>query len=185
MLTILPPNEKTWPYLYKSDARYLAGELVQVRVTRKGFEPEYAPLATAEWRIEHAPAWLTMETILAHDDWSCLFAFQEGKFVGQAVSRPALYGLCELMDIRVDATERRKGIGSELVAACGDWARKKGLKGIRAEVSDQNPVACQFFQNGGFALGGVDKLKRHADPGQVRKLAALRDSVLSFYRFFE
>ena len=185
MLTILSPNENTWAHLHKSDARYLAGELVQVRVTRKGFLPEYAPLPTAAWRSCPPPARLTREYILAHPHWACFFAFLDGQFAGQLIARPGGSPLCELLDIRVDATLRRQGIGTELLNTCEAWARKKSLQGIRTEVSDQNPVACQFFQNSGFALGGVDKLQHYADPGQAHKPAALRDSVLFFYRFWD
>ena len=184
MLMILPPNEKTWANLHQSDARYLAGELVQIRVTRKGFQPEYTPLSVAEWRVCRFPAWVTQEEILAHNDWACFFAFLDEQFVGQTVLRKAAYGLCELLDIRVDASARRQGIGSELMNACEDWAKKKLCKGICAAVSDQNPVACQFFQNSRFLLGGVDKLRHYADPELAQKPAALRDSALSFYRFF-
>lgn len=184
MLAILPQNKKTLHYLNTSDARYLAGERVRVGVTRKGFQPEYTPLSTAEWRVCRTPAWLTQKAILAHDDWACFFAFQDEKFVGQLVARPAMYSLCKLLDIRVDASARRQGVGGELLNACVDWAGKKELKGILAETSDQNPVVCQFLQSSRFLLGGVDKLRHYADPEQAGTTAALRDSVLSFYRFF-
>lgn len=184
MLTILPLSENTIAHLNTVDARYLAGELVQVRVTRKGFLPEYTPLTTAEWRQWPTPPGVTQEAALRHDDLACFFAFQEERFVGQLVMRPAAYGLCSLMDLRVDATCRRQGIGSELMSACADWAEKKKLKGIWAEITDQNPVACQFLQSSGFSLGGVDKLRHFADPAQANRPAALRDSVLAFYHFF-
>ncbi len=184
MFTILPPNEQTWQHLNQSDARYLAGEWVQVRVNRRGFQLEYTPLSTAEWRSWPTPAWLTRETLASHADWVCFFAFQAEKLMGQLVAKPASYRLCELVDLRVDASARRQGVGKELITACLDWAGKRALKGICAEVSDRNPVACQFLESSGFELGGVDKLKRRADPEQESTPAPLRDSALSFYRFF-
>ena len=184
MLTILPPNEKTWDCLYQCDSRYLVGEMVQVRVTRKGFQPEYLPLPKAEWQEWQSPVWLTKEEIIGHDNWACFFAFWQEKFAGQVIVRPTYYGICELLDIRVNAADRRQGIATELMSACESWAEKRGLHGIVAEVSDQNPVACQFFQNSRFALGGVDKLRHYADPAQAEKPAAMRASTLSFYRFF-
>ena len=185
MLTILPPTAATWKCLHQSDARYLAGELVQVRVTRKGFQPEYAPLSKAEWRVCRARTGLTRERMEKHAEWACFFAFQDGRFVGQVILRQSAYQLCELLDIRVDVADRRQGIGTQLLIAGEDWARKRQMKGIVAEASDQNPVACQFFQNRRFVLGGVDKLRHYADLRQADKPAALRDSVLSFYYFFD
>ena len=185
MLTILPPNEETIERLNQPDARFLAGEMVQVRVTRKGFLPEYIPLGTAQWRQHPVSPLVTRETLRQHDDWACFFAFLEDRFVGQLAAAPEEFGLCKLLDIRVDSSHRRQGVGTGLLNACVDWALKKGRKGVAAEVSDENPVACQFFQSQGFTLGGVDKLRHFADPRQAEKPAALRDSVLTFYRFFD
>ncbi len=184
MLTIQPPNENTISHLNQTDARFLAGELVQIRVTRKGFLPEYLPLPTAEWRQSPPSALVTEKALKQHGEWACFFAFLDGKFVGQLVAEPAEYGLCRLLDLRVDASHRREGIGTALLNACIDWATQQGLKGILAESSDENPVACQFFQNSRFTLGGVDKLRHYADPLQAGRAAMLRDSVLMFYRFF-
>ena len=184
MLTILPPNEETMGRLNQLDGRFLAGEVVQVRVTRKGFLPEYVPLATAQWRQCLVSPLVTREAVKQHDDWACFFAFLEKRFVGQLVAMPEEAGLCKLLDIRVDAAHRRQGVGTGLLNACVDWALRKGRKGVAAEVSDENPVACQFFQSRGFTLGGVDKLRRFADPRQADRPAALRESILTFYRFF-
>ncbi len=183
MLTILPPNENTISQLNQVDARYLAGELIQVRVTRKGFVPEYTPLNTAEWR--QWPVWtnITVENVLAHKSWACFFAFLEERFVGQLVAAPAQYALCRMLDLRVDASVRRQGVGTELLNACMDWAGRKKMKGLWVDIDDQNPVACQFLQRSQFSLGGVDKLRHFADPAQADRPAAMRDSVLSFYRF--
>lgn len=184
MLTIAPPNENTISQLNQLDARYLAGELIQVRVTRKGFIPEYTPLTTAQWRPWPVVPEVQPESLAAHGKWACFLAFQDGKFVGQIVGAPSKYGLCRLIDLRVDASVRRQGIGTELLNTFMDWAQRKKLQGIWVEGSDQNPVACQFLQNREFILGGVDKLRHYVDPAQKDRPAALRDSVLSFYRFF-
>ncbi len=184
MLTILPSNEETLAQLNQVDARFLAGELVQVRVTRKGFLPEYMPLGTAEWRQWPHPAGVTQEALKQHDDWACFFAYVDGKPVGQAVAQPSPYGLCCLADLRVDVAHRRQSVATELLNACMDWAGHKGFLGMMAETGDENPVACQFLQSRGFSLGGVDKLRRHADPSQAGKPAALRGSLLTFYRFW-
>lgn len=184
MLTIVPATEQTAAHLGKLDARSLAGELVQVRVTRKGFVPEYAPLATAEWRQWEPAVAITSQTLQRHADWACLLAFLDDRFVGQAAARQDGYGLCKLMDLQVDVSARRQGIGSELLSACMDWAVQKRLKGLWMEMTDQNPAACQFLQSCEFVLGGVDKLRHYADPKLSKVPAAMRESVLAFYKFF-
>lgn len=184
MFTVLPAQPGRVGCLHQVDARFLAGDLVQVRVTRKGFLPEYVPLPIAEWRQWPPPEGITQEAVEANPHWAFYLALQQERCLGQLIAAPGAYGLCTLLDLRVDAAARRQGIATELLRACEDWARTKQLKGILAEASDQNPVACQFLESFGFVLGGVDKLRHHMDPAQANRPAALRESVLLFYYFF-
>lgn len=184
-MIILPLSEDNAPLLYQLDARYLAGELVTVRVSRSGFQPEYAPLPTAEWRSWRPAERLTAEELLRREDCACYLAMMESACAGEIVLRLARHRLCEIVALAVDSRVRRQGVATELLKAGMAWAAQKRCKGFFGEASDLNPVACQFFQNSGFTLGGVDKLRHVADPEQAMKPLALRDSVLTFYRFFE
>ncbi len=183
MLTIRPLAPANRACLNQFDTRYLAGERVQVRVTRTGFVPEYVPLSTAEWRALDLSRAFDAEKLLSDDKAACFLAFDEGKCVGQCVAHIVPHRLCDLWDVRVDSQRRRQGVGTELIEACLSWAGRKGRAGLRVETTDENPVMCQFLQSCGFTLGGVDKLWHRADLSQRARPAALRESVLTFYRF--
>lgn len=154
MLTIRPLTAENADCLNRADTRYLAGDVVQVRVTRKGFVPEYAPIANAAWRDYQPPR--TLQRLLLSDavPHACFFAFWEEQFAGQAVAAVSQHALAELMDIQVDAKLRRHSIGSALTDACIDWAQGRRCHGLFAQTTDQNPVSCQFFDHTGFQLGG-------------------------------
>lgn len=183
MLTIVPLRPDNQNHLNQADARFLAGERVQLRVTRMGFLTDYAPLPTAEWRtLKPFPA--DPERLLADPKAGCFLAFVDGQPAGQGIVRLGAHQLCELIDLRVDSRFRRQGAGTQLVLTCAQWAQAKGRAGLRAELTDGQPVACQFLERVGFTLGGVDRLWHAALPEQRQLVPAMRESVLVFYKFF-
>ena len=184
MLSILPLDETNRACLNQADTRFLAGDRVQLRVTRKGFTLEYVPLPNAEWRTLRTTRILDANTLLADEKAACFLAFLDGQYAGQAVTRLAGHRLCELMDLRVDSRCRRQGVGTELLKTCVAWTEQRRRAGLRAETSDESPVACQFLESCGFALGGVDRLWHNADPWQQERVPGMRETVLTFYRFF-
>ena len=183
MLTIMPLSEQNLGKYNGMDARFLAGDRVQLRVTRKGFDPEYVPLPIAEWRALK-PCPIDAQKLLDDPKAACFLAFVDGQCAGQCVVRLGAYRLCEVLDIRTDSRFRRQGVATQLMNACVDWAQRAGRAGLRAETSDEHPVACQFFERIGFALGGVDRLWHSALPEQAKRMPTMRESVLVFYRFF-
>ena len=183
MITIMPLSLENQREFNRVDARFLAGDRVQLRITRKGFELEYAPLSVAEWRlVKSFPA--EPVSLMQVEDAICYLAFVDGRCAGQSVMRLTANHLCELQDIRTDIRYRRQRIASELLNACVDWARSRNRPGLYAEASDAQPVACQFFESRGMVLGGVDRLRHAAESDQVRRLPAMRDSALFFYKLF-
>lgn len=183
MLAILPLSPENQKHFNQADTRFLAGERVQLRVTRMGFLTDYAPLPTAEWRtLKPFPA--EAAQLLEDTRAACFMAFVDGQFAGQSIVRLGAHRLCELLDFRTDSRFRRQGAGTQLLAACAAWAQARGRAGLRAEVTDEQPVACQFLERIGFTLGGVDKLWHNALPGQQQRVSAMRESVLIFYKFF-
>lgn len=183
MLTIIPLSVENQAYLNRPDARFLAGERVQLRFTRKGFLPEYVPLSVAEWRT--SPSFpVAAERLIGDPDHHCCFAVLDGRCVGQFIARKGSHALCELLDIRTDSRHRRQGIATAMLNAVVEWASAQQLAGIRAETTDDCPGACQFFERCGFVLGGVDMLWHARDPEQQSKVPAMRESVLTFYQFF-
>ena len=183
MLTIRPLSPDNLTCLNQPDARFLAGDRIQLRFTRKGFLPEYAPLPSAEWRtVRSFP--MTAEALLADTNAVTYFAFSQDRCVGQCVAKKGAYRLCDLLDIRTDSRHRRQGVATALLNAAEAWAAAQGLCGIRAETTDDRPASCQFFERTGFTLGGVDMLLRRCDPAQADRAPAMRESVLVFYKFF-
>ena len=183
MLTILPLNEGNCGKFNQVDARFLAGERVLLRVTHKGFALEYAPLPIAEWRTP-TPFPADTTKLMAEPKAACYLAFVDGQCAGQSVIRLGAHQLCDLVDIRTDSRFRRQGVATQLVNACVEWALRAGRAGIRVETTDEQPVACQFFEKSGFTLGGVDRLWHAALPEQAKRVPATRESVLAFYKFF-
>ena len=183
MLTIRPLASDNADCFNRADTRYLAGELVQIRVTRKGFVPDYVPVSSATWQTYQPPRSLQRLLTSGSVPHECFFAFLDDQFAGQAVVAKASHGLAELIDLQVDVKLRRQSIASSLLDACVDWAQKQRCHGLLAQTTDFNPVACQFFDHSSFQLGGVDKLRYWADDGGGL-VPSMRPSALTFYRFF-
>ena len=183
MLTIVPMNAENQRYLNQVDARFLAGSRVQLKVTRLGFLTDYVPIPTAEWRSVK-PYTPEGESWLSDPSLACYLAFVDGTLAGQSVVCKGQNRLCDVLDIRTDSRFRRQGVGMQLIHTCIEWAQRKGFAGMRAELTDELPLACQFMEGIGFTLGGVDKLLHAAQPDQQRRVPATRETVLAFYRFF-
>ena len=184
MLSIKPLDESNRAYLNQADTRFLAGDRVLLRVARRGFAPEYVPLPNAEWRTLQTTRVLDADTLLADAKAACYLAFVDDQYAGQCAVRLAAHRLVELLDVRVDTRFRRQRVGTELLKYCAFWTQEHHRAGIRAEASDESPVACQFFEHCGYELGGVDKLWHNADPWQAERVPAMRETVLTFYKFF-
>ena len=183
MLTILPLTRDNQAQLHQVDARFLAGDRVQLRCARRGFLADYEPIQVAQWRTV-PPCRDTAEQLLDNPDSVCYFAMFDNRLSGQCIARRAEHSLCELADLRVDSHARRKGVASALLDACVDWARSKACAGLFAATTDEQTAACQFFSHKGFVLGGVDLLRLNADPAQAHRPPTMRESTLLFYKFF-
>ncbi len=55
----------------------------------------------------------------------------------------------------VDSTERRKGIGSELIDAVIHWAHENDFRKILLDVADENSAAIFLYESKGFTRTGV------------------------------
>lgn len=65
------------------------------------------------------------------------------------------YALIE--DFAVDRGARGTGVGIRLMDRAVEWARQRGLPGLRLETQTNNVPACRFYKRYGFVLGGYDK----------------------------
>lgn len=185
MLQIIPLSKENMLQYNTVDRRYLSGELAMVKINRTGFGLTYTPMAEAKWRQDSPSHYLPAEEMIRRKDMVCYLAFTQGKCVGQITLVENWNRRGMIWEMAVDLQHRRKGIGTELLRACEDWAKSKKLYGLMTEVSDGNPAACQFFNKTGFVLGGVDQMLYHSLPSEQKKAPQLRDTALSFYNDFE
>ena len=93
--------------------------------------------------------------------WTLLAAFDGARRVGGAVviiDDPTIdllrdcRGCALLWDLRVAPGERRRGIGSALLLAAEDVARRRGARAFRVETQQVNVPACRLYQRHGFRL---------------------------------
>jgi Acetyltransferases len=184
MLNILPMKSGMEGHYNQIDNRYLAGEVVSLKVGQTGFSLTYRPIAKAQWRQASPDERFAPEDLISSRDSVCYFAFENEQLVGQIVVFENFNSLAMIQNICVEARLRRQGIGKALMDTATDWAKRHGQKGLMLETRDSNPIACQFFESMGFTLGGLDQLLYTAMPEQQDRPRALRDSALFFYKLF-
>jgi RimJ/RimL family protein N-acetyltransferase len=85
--------------------------------------------------------------------------------------QPKLAHVGTIWGVYVREAFRGRGIGEALVRACIDWARGKGLAGLRLSVVDGNKAALRCYERCGFVPYGVE-------PIAVRWEGRLYDEVL-------
>lgn len=70
---------------------------------------------------------------------------ETAKLAGVAPRRYAF-----LMDICVDEKLRGQGVGSALLAACEEWARRRGLEYLELNVLEANEAARRLYERTGY-----------------------------------
>jgi ribosomal-protein-alanine acetyltransferase len=78
---------------------------------------------------------------------------EAARFCGFLVAR-AVAGEVELLNMAVDAVDRRKGLGSKLLAAAAKEVAWRQAKRIHLEVRESNQVAISFYGRHGFRKSG-------------------------------
>ena len=160
----------------------LAGDEVTVRIGRSGFSLSYSPAPRAEWRV-FPPAEETGLYLQLAGETSVIYAaYQQQRLAGVAAVTVSERGWGRLLDLRVDVHQRRAGVGTALLAACDEFARRKGMGGLWAAVPDTNPVMCQFLEHSGFGVQGLDRMALALTAEERRKPMQQRACMLHFYR---
>lgn len=72
-------------------------------------------------------------------------------------------GTFHLLSLAVDGDCRRRGVGSRLLAASLERARRRGCRRCRLEVRRTNEAALQMYRKSGFTLEGVRR-RFYTDP---------------------
>ncbi len=85
-------------------------------------------------------------------------------------------GSLRMFALDVGAVFRSQGIGTALIKAVENEARRKGLKSVNLEVALQNPDALRLYERLGYRRTGervVDRWTRLADDGDVDQVEDL------------
>jgi ribosomal-protein-alanine N-acetyltransferase len=98
-------------------------------------------------------------------------AENNGNIAGFAAVQ-TIVDVCELESIAVDASVRRSGIGSDLLATIIEWARKGAASRVQLEVRAGNDAAIAFYERAGFARDGLRR-NYYVDPPEDALLMSL------------
>jgi RimJ/RimL family protein N-acetyltransferase len=124
-----------------SDARAMAELFAAVADERTGIATE-PPVNISE-----------RAALFAHSADASLVAVAEGQLIGMLHIEVSRHGFGEL-GMLVYCGWRGRGVGSALVAAAIDWARKHGLHKLCLEVFAQNAAAIALYRKSGFVEEG-------------------------------
>jgi streptothricin acetyltransferase len=99
---------------------------------------------------------LDYSTYIDNPEKIVYLAYAENSPAGQIILRRNWNKYAYIEDIRVGSRFRRAGIGTRLMEAASNWAKKGHMPGVMLETQDTNVPACKFYESCGFKLGGVD-----------------------------
>ena len=133
-------------------------------------------LATEGWRsIGDERRYL--KTVHRHPDAAVFVAEDDGRVVGRlSLSRdphPASRHVADV-GLMVAAGNRRKGIGTSLLAEAVEWARRSGISKLELHVFPWNEPALRLYESFGFEREGYRKQHYARDDGFV-------DAILMAY----
>jgi streptothricin acetyltransferase len=105
---------------------------------------------------------------LASSESALFIGMERNRALGFVALSRVWNGFVQIDDLAVNGSDRRRGVGSALLAKSVEHASKSGAAGIRAETQSLNIPACRFYRRNGFELGGFDRF--HYGP-QFRETA--------------
>jgi GNAT superfamily N-acetyltransferase len=86
-----------------------------------------------------------------------LVAHRAGRIVGYvALTAHAAEGAAWVRDLVVEQTQRRRGVGTMLLNAAGEWAKSQALHRLLAEVQTKNYPAICFCEKRGLTFCGFN-----------------------------
>jgi ribosomal protein S18 acetylase RimI-like enzyme len=127
-----------------------AETLVGVRI--RPAEPRDRPALEAfltRWHARRVARRGVLEDPLEHPS---LLAEEGGRLIG-VLGYVVSGGACEVLTLFVD--DRRRGVGSALIAAVKDAARREGCTRLWVITTNDNVSALRFYQRRGFRLAAL------------------------------
>jgi RimJ/RimL family protein N-acetyltransferase len=142
-----------------------------------GREPGGWLITTTDWRSEGDER-RYLKALRRHPHAAVYVAVTDGgEIVGRlSVARdqhPASAHVADL-GLMVDAGWRRRGIGTGLLAAAVEWARKRGVRKLELHVFPHNEAAIALYERFGFEREGYRKRHYRRSDGYV-------DAILMAY----
>ena len=132
-----------------------AAELVAL-ASEVGAEPEGWLLSDASWRsVVDERRYL--RALRRHPNAAVLVAEVDGEIVGRlSISRDPHPSSAHVADVglMVAAANRRSGVGSALLAAAEEWARKAGISKLELHVFPHNTAAIALYDKLGYEREG-------------------------------
>ena len=114
----------------------------------------------------------TADNYINCDDRVAFLAYKNSVCVGQILIASAWTRYAHIEDISVAREWRGKGIGTSLMDAAVEWAKKKKLCGLSLECQDNNLLASRFYKKYGMHIGGLStKLYRHMGEPYNKEIA--------------
>ena len=83
-------------------------------------------------------------------------AYDGDACVGLAILRQEWHKYLYLLDLKVNSSYRRQGVGAMLMEKAGEYAVNAGYRGLWTIGQDTNLAACLFYIKNGFSIGGLD-----------------------------
>ena len=175
-LTVLPINQSNQQHLLRPNAAFeIIGHCIalydgEVWSHKEVLLPQKSTKCFPDERLDPAE-------FIDCPDKTVLFCFTEtGRCAGHVRLHKNWNHLANIDDIEVEADLRGQGIGHALINAAVEWAKAQQLKGIVLEAQDCNLLACRFYLNYGFVIGGADSLLYEA--------TARGEKAIFFYYWF-
>lgn len=132
-----------------------------------------------DWHVEHIEPYRKCYGIDPEEfrsyrdsaDSAVFMAFLNDRAVGHVVVSTNWNSLAHIDELAVDASARRCGVAHALLDVACFWSRKKQLPGVMLETQNNNLGACRLYQDYGFELGGIDRLRYRGIEPQTEEVA--------------
>jgi ribosomal-protein-alanine N-acetyltransferase len=127
----------------------------RTRALIRQYVPDDAPVISALGKLAvEAAQWSAASYEQAAESGQTVLIAEEGRQIcGFLVSR--LVGSeGEILNMAIAPGQRRKGIGSKLLAAVEEEAKAKNAERMYLEVRESNSAAIAFYEKHGFAKSG-------------------------------
>ncbi len=170
---VRPATEEDQERLLDLDHSFLTDYVWQMELGRGVTSTPGGPRMGAQFKETRLPRPMQVNYPRSRDrlkaEWkqraALLLAENDSRIIGYAsLSSGLAPGAIWLTDLVVDAPQRRKGVGTRLIAAAQTWAREHGHDRLVMEMQSKNYPAIKLAQKLAFEFSGYnDKYYENQD----------------------